>query len=84
MHRRTLASPSFFALVVALASTAGISPRAVAQDRPWMNPSLTPDQRADLVLKELTLPEKVQLVHGIGWGPLRPGAPPPPDNNTRW
>ncbi|MGI4831334.1 MAG: beta-glucosidase, partial [Janthinobacterium lividum] len=41
----------------------------------------TPDQRADLVVKELTLAEKIQLVHGIGWGPLRDGDPVPPDNN---
>lgn len=52
-----------------------------AADRPWMNTALTPDQRADLVIKELTLPEKIQLVHGIGWGPLRPGASVPQDNN---
>ncbi len=46
-----------------------------------MNTSLTPDQRADMVLKEITLAEKIQLVHGIGWGPLRKGAPVPEDNN---
>jgi len=49
--------------------------------RPWMNPSLAPDLRADMVLKQLTLDEKIQLVHGIGWGPLVPGSPIPPDNN---
>ncbi|HXI47096.1 MAG TPA: beta-glucosidase [Steroidobacteraceae bacterium] len=49
--------------------------------RPWMNPSLAPDLRADMVLKQLTLDEKIQLVHGIGWGPLVPGSPVPPDNN---
>ncbi len=48
---------------------------------PWADTSLSPDQRADLVLKELTLAEKIQLVHGIGWGPLRDGAPVPTDNN---
>ncbi len=48
---------------------------------PWADISLSPDQRADLVLKELTLAEKIQLVHGIGWGPLREGDPVPPDNN---
>jgi beta-glucosidase len=46
-----------------------------------MNPSLAPDLRADMVLKQLTLDEKIQLVHGIGWGPLVPGSPVPPDNN---
>jgi beta-glucosidase len=49
--------------------------------RPWMDASLSPDLRADMVLKELTLDEKIQLVHGIGWGPLVPGKPVPPDNN---
>ncbi len=48
---------------------------------PWADSSLSPDQRADLVLKELTLAEKIQLVHGIGWGPLREGDPVPADNN---
>lgn len=49
--------------------------------QPWMNASLSPDMRADLVVRQLTLNEKIQLVHGIGWGPLRPGSPIPPDNN---
>jgi beta-glucosidase len=46
-----------------------------------MNASLTPDARADMVVKQLTLDEKIQLAHGIGWGPLKPGSPIPPDNN---
>jgi beta-glucosidase len=46
-----------------------------------MNASLAPDLRAQMVLKQLTLEEKIQLVHGIGWGPLVPGSPIPPDNN---
>jgi beta-glucosidase len=47
----------------------------------WMNASLAPDLRAEMVLKQLTIDEKIQLVHGIGWGPLVPGSPIPPDNN---
>jgi len=35
-------------------------------DKPWTNASLSPDQRADLVLKEMTLDEKVALLHGVG------------------
>ena len=42
---------------------------------------MPPDLRADLVIEQLTLDEKIQLVHGIGWGPLIPGRPVPPDNN---
>ena len=54
---------------------------AAAANRPWMNASLSPDERADMVVKQLTLEEKIQLVHGIGWGPLRPGDTVPADNN---
>src|SRR5277367_2464262 len=39
--------------------------------RPWMNRNLSPDERAELVLKQLTLDEKIDLVHGQGmpdWG----------------
>ena len=33
---------------------------------PWMNTSLSPDERADLVLKEMTLDEKIAMLHGVG------------------
>jgi beta-glucosidase len=33
---------------------------------PWMNTSLSPDERADLVIKEMTLDEKVAMLHGVG------------------
>ncbi len=40
----------------------------VKEDRnhPWMNASLSPDERAAMVLKELTLDEKIDLLHGMG------------------
>ena len=40
----------------------------VAQEaeRPWMNSTLSPEQRADLVLKQMTLDEKLALLHGNG------------------
>ncbi len=44
------------------------------KNKPWMNPSLSPDDRAELVLKEMTLDEKLNLVHGNGM----PGWPGPP------
>src|SRR5580692_10531220 len=37
-----------------------------ARNHPWMNASLSPDERAAMVLKELTLDEKIDLVHGMG------------------
>jgi len=42
------------------------TPATHVADRPWMNTSLSPDQRADLVLKQLTLDEKIGLLHGNG------------------
>jgi beta-glucosidase len=34
---------------------------------PWMNATFSPDERAALLVKQLTLNEKIQLVHGTGW-----------------
>jgi beta-glucosidase len=51
--------------------------QAQKQNQPWMNPSLSPDERADMVLKQLTLDEKIDLLHGNGmpgWGKPRPNA----------
>jgi beta-glucosidase len=42
---------------------------------PWMDKSLPPDRRADLVLEQMTLDEKIQLVHGAGMTNFGP----PPD-----
>ncbi|HEX5228608.1 MAG TPA: glycoside hydrolase family 3 C-terminal domain-containing protein [Bryobacteraceae bacterium] len=33
---------------------------------PWMDASLSPDRRADLVIAQMTLDEKLSLVHGVG------------------
>src|SRR5208283_1063307 len=60
------------ALVFALALAA--VPLAVAQfpGRPqpkhydWSDATLSPDARADMVLKQLTLEEKISLLHGQG------------------
>ncbi len=34
--------------------------------RPWANASLSPSERAELVLKQMTLDEKIALLHGNG------------------
>jgi beta-glucosidase len=39
-------------------------PRAV--QGPWMDKTLSPDRRADLVMEQMTLDEKITLVHGTG------------------
>jgi beta-glucosidase len=40
----------------------------VKEDRnhPWINASLSPDERANMVLREMTLDEKIDLLHGMG------------------
>jgi beta-glucosidase len=42
---------------------------------PWLDPSLSPDDRAALVLKELTLDEKITLIHGAGFAGMTPLSP---------
>jgi beta-glucosidase len=52
---------------------------AVAQSggktHPWMNPSLSPDERASMVVKQMTLDEKISLLHGTGMEGLSPMSP---------
>jgi beta-glucosidase len=56
-------------LILPLPAQSGPKPRA------WMNQKLSPDQRADLVLKEMTLDEKIGLLHGTGMEGLGPVSP---------
>jgi beta-glucosidase len=47
------------------------------ENHPWADPRLSPDERAGMVLKEMTLDEKMDLLHGNGmpgWGNPRPNA----------
>lgn len=56
------------ALLIVVIAT---SPAVAQQQRPWMNQDLSPDQRAEMVLQQLTLDEKIDLLHGQGmpdWG----------------
>ncbi len=42
---------------------------------PWMNTSLSADQRADLVMQQMTLDEKIALLHGVGMPTDEPVTP---------
>jgi beta-glucosidase len=42
---------------------------------PWMNTSLSADERADLVIKEMTVDEKIALLHGVGMPTDEPVTP---------
>src|SRR5437016_8331625 len=45
------------------------------QSFPWSNSSLSPDERATMVLKEMTPDEKITLLHGTGHPGLGPMSP---------
>lgn len=49
--------------------TTGLTPTISTANLPWMDASLSPDQRAQMVLAAMTLDEKIQLVHGGGTAP---------------
>src|SRR5215469_5098561 len=63
-----------FSLAISASAQSQSKPKPVAG--PWMNAKLSPDERASLVLKEMTLDEKISLLHGTGMeaslGPISP------------
>src|SRR5579871_3373922 len=69
---------------IRLALTVGMVLPVVAQGpdltaqfpQAWMDANLSPDRRADLVVAQMTLDEKIQLVHGAGMRGF--GDPPEP------
>ncbi len=56
-------------LFVGIGLTAAESPNR-QHDRLWMNTSLTPERRADLLLRAMTLDEKITMVHGVDPRPI--------------
>ena len=73
------------AIALALTATphllAQFGPKPAPPTGPWMNKSLSPDERADLVLKQLTLEEKINLLHGTGMPFFGPQTPDTKDSN---
>jgi beta-glucosidase len=56
-----------FGLLLAAPAPAQFRPKGEPKPKgPWMDRSLPPDKRADLVLEQMTLDEKISLVHGAG------------------
>lgn len=45
---------------------------------PWMDKALSPDKRADLVISQMTLDEKISLLHGLGFRMFGPPESQPP------
>ena len=69
LHRRRCRISVLVYLSLSLSCAAGYSQRRTEPLKPtgpWMNTSLSADERADLVIKEMTLDEKIALLHGVG------------------
>jgi beta-glucosidase len=62
-------------LAVSLLPASAQSGEANKPKQPWMNSTLSPDARASLVVKEMTLDEKITLLHGTGMEGLGPMSP---------
>jgi beta-glucosidase len=63
-------------LTVALSAVFAQSPNQAsnqASKGPWLDKSLSPDKRADLLIEQMTLEEKIALVHGTDVWSLYPG-----------
>jgi beta-glucosidase len=56
-----------FVLISCGIAAAQPKPPAGKPKAPWMDSSLSPDKRADLVIAAMTLDEKISLLHGGGW-----------------
>jgi len=64
-------------LALSIVAVGVVSAPASAQSKapgkaPWTNARLSPDERAALVVKEMTMDEKVSLLHGTGMKDLSP------------
>ncbi|HTS05539.1 MAG TPA: glycoside hydrolase family 3 C-terminal domain-containing protein [Candidatus Eisenbacteria bacterium] len=66
---------SLFSLVLFAFFLCNASAQTKTASHPWMNPSLSPDERASMVLKEMTIDEKISLLHGTGMEGLSPLSP---------
>ncbi|MGA9627074.1 MAG: hypothetical protein WBQ65_21545, partial [Bryobacteraceae bacterium] len=66
LSRRPVRFAGAVALFALLLSPLAAQRQAQAPKGPWMDASLSPDQRADMVMEQMTLDEKISLVHGAG------------------
>ena len=64
--RRSCALAALLAGVLAAGVFAQAPQRQAAPKGPWMDKALPPDQRADMVVQQMTLDEKISILHGRG------------------
>src|SRR5437667_4628138 len=74
-HRNSFCLFSIVILCALLPASAQTGVSFKTTPKPWMNSHLSPDERAALVVKEMTLDEKISLLHGTGMASLGPVSP---------
>jgi beta-glucosidase len=72
LKRLTILSVTAWILTLALLAVSargqgGPGNQAPVVQGPWMDKSLSPDRRAELLAEQMTLEEKISLLHGTGW-----------------
>jgi beta-glucosidase len=72
---------AFAFLAATVPAHAQFGPPKAKPTGPWMNTSLSPDQRADLLMQKLTLDQKIQILHGSGFPGFGPPNPQGKDSN---
>jgi beta-glucosidase len=58
-----------------LCSLSTVVAQSGARSFPWMDTRHSPDERASMVVKQMTLDEKIQMLHGTGMEGLSPLSP---------
>ncbi len=67
-------APALIALIVICAVPVSFA-KSPTQNHPWMNSKLSPDERAALLVKQMTIDEKISMLHGTGMQGLSPMSP---------
>jgi len=73
--RKTSLMCTIVLVVAQLAASAQAGAGGKPSSKPWMNSSLSPDERAAMVVKQMTLDEKISMLHGTGMAGLGPVSP---------
>src|SRR5580693_902252 len=75
LHCSSLLNRFFTLTSIVLIVTLFSSAQSGDKTHAWSNSSLSPDERASMVVKEMTLDEKINMLHGTGMMGLSPMSP---------
>src|SRR5215467_2124906 len=65
----------FFVVLILNLLLSFAAAQSMGKSHPWSNTSLSLDERASMVVKEMTIDEKIQMLHGTGMVGLSPMSP---------